>query len=106
MIANPPRVPRSEEGRIAIAWPEDLLHEPGRPDRVAGFLMRLVSGRPIIQYYSPRLRPKTAPHFTYEHLLVAARNLAEAVDVFHGQRNIIGDINESNVLVTKMPQSR
>ena len=101
MIANPPRVPRSEEGRIAIAWPEDILLEPGRPDRVAGFLMRLVSGRPIIQYYSPRLRPKTAPHFTYEHLLVAARNLAEAVDVFHGQRNIIGDINESNVLVTE-----
>ena len=47
------------------------------------------------------MRHKTAPHFTYEHLLAAARNLAAAVDIFHGQRNIIGDINESNVLVTE-----
>ena len=100
MIQNPPRIPPEEEGRVAIAWPEDTLLEPSS-NRVVGFLMSRVLGSPIIEYFNPLLRPKTAPHFTYEHLLAAARNLAESVDIFHGQRSVIGDLNESNVLVTE-----
>ena len=101
MIENPPRIPPEEEGRVAIAWPEDTLREPSRANRITGFLMRRVSGKPVIEYFNPLLRPRTASHFTYEHLLVVARNLAEAVDIFHGQHNVIGDLNESNVLVTE-----
>ena len=100
MIDNPPRIPPEEEGRVSIAWPEDTLLDPATGE-VAGFLMRRVSGSPIIEYFNPLRRPRTAPHFTYEHLLVAARNLAEAVGIFHGQRSVIGDLNESNVLVTE-----
>ena len=101
MIDNPPRVPTDEEDRIAIAWPEDLLLDPAMPGSAVGFLMRRVSGEPVIQYYSPGRRRSIAPSFTYEHLLATARNIARAVEICHGQRYVIGDINESNVLVSE-----
>ena len=100
MINNPPRVPLEEDANISIAWPADILADPGPNRYVLGFVMKRVSGRPAIEYYSPRKRRENSPHFTYEHLLVAARNLARAVEVCHGQRYVIGDINESNVLIT------
>ena len=100
MINNPPRVPVEEEANISIAWPADILVDPGPQKYVLGFVMKRVSGRPAIEYYSPRKRREKSPGFTYEHLLVAARNLARAVEVCHGQRYVIGDINESNVLIT------
>ena len=101
MIDNTPRVPSGEEDRIAIAWPEELLLDPATPGSALGFLMRRVSGRPVIQYYSPGRRRSVAPFFTYEHLLATARNIARAVEICHGQRYVIGDINESNVLVSE-----
>ena len=100
MIDNTPSVPPGEEDRIAIAWPEELLLDPAMPGSTLGFLMRRVSGRPVIQYYSPGRRRSLAPFFTYEHLLATARNIARAVEICHGQRYVIGDINESNVLVS------
>ena len=101
MIDNTPRVPPDEEDRIAIAWPEDILLDPAMPGSAVGFLMKRVSGRPVIQYYSPAQRRRSAPAFTYEHLLATARNIARAVEICHGQRYVIGDINESNVLVSE-----
>ena len=101
MIDNTPSVPPGEEDRIAIAWPEDLLIDPAMPGSALGFLMRRVSGRPVIQYYSPGRRRSLAPFFTYEHLLATARNIARAVEICHGQRYVIGDLNESNVLVSE-----
>ena len=101
MIDNPPRVPPGEEGRISIAWPEELLLDPARPSSAVGFLMRRVSGEPVIQYYSPGRRRSVAPSFTCEHLLATAMNIARAVEICHGQRYVIGDINESNVLVSE-----
>ena len=101
MINNPPSIPSGEEDKIFIAWPADILRDSN--NRVLGFVMRRVSGRPIIEYYSPRKRRETTLgfSFTYEHLLATARNLARVVEVCHGQRYIIGDLNESNVLVSK-----
>ena len=101
MIANPPRIPPGEEGRMDIAWPEDLLLDPGPSGRVAGFLMRRVSGKPSVECYSPLKRPDAAPLFTYEHLIATARNLARIVEICHGQRYVIGDVNESNALVSE-----
>ena len=101
MIDNPPRVPPGEEDRIAIAWPEELLLDSTPPGSAVGFLMRRVSGRPVIQYYSPAQRRRSASLFTYEHLIATARNIARAVEICHGQRYVIGDINESNVLVSE-----
>ncbi|MCY4653566.1 MAG: hypothetical protein OXC95_10435, partial [Dehalococcoidia bacterium] len=101
MIDNTPRVPPGEEDRIAIAWPEELLLDPAMISSAVGFLMRRVSGRPVIQYYSPAQRRRSAPSFTYEHQISTARNIARAVEICHGQRYVIGDINESNVLVSE-----
>ena len=101
MIGNQPGVPIDEEDRISIAWPEDLLlDDRASSGRVVGFLMRRVEGRPVNMCYSPLLRQKYIPHFNYEYLLTAARNIAKAVDIFHGNRFVIGDINESNIYVT------
>ena len=99
MVSNRPNVPIDEEDRISISWPEDLLYEPGSYNMVAGFLMRRVEGRPANTYYSPTLRQREASHFNYEYLLTAARNIARAVDIFHGNRFVIGDINESNIYI-------
>ena len=100
MIDNPPRIPDDEAGLIAIAWPEDVLLDPGRPRRVLGYLMRRVSGKPAVECYSPLRRPRAFPFFTYQHLLATARNLARVIEICHGQRYVIGDINESNALVS------
>ena len=99
MVSNRPNVPIDEEDRISISWPEDLMYEPGSYNVVAGFLMRRVEGRPANTYYSPTLRQREASHFNYEYLLTAARNIARAVDIFHGNRFVIGDINESNIYI-------
>ena len=101
MIDNTPRVPTGEEDHIAIAWPEDLLLDPAMPGSALGFLMRRVSGRPVVQYYSPVQRRRSAPHFTYEHQVATARNLARVVEICHGQRYVIGDINESNAIASE-----
>ena len=100
MIDNTPRIPDDEEGLIAIAWPEDVLLDPRDPDKVLGYLMRRVSGKPAIECYSPARRPVEFPHFSYEHLLAVARNLARVIEICHGQRYVVGDINESNALVS------
>ncbi len=100
MIDNPPRIPDDEEGLVAIAWPEDVLLDPGSPRRVLGYLMRRVSGKPAVECYSPLRRPRAFPFFTYERLLATARNLARVIEICHGQRYVIGDINESNALVS------
>ena len=102
MIDSPPDIPDYEEGSIAIAWPEEFLLDSGPPNAARGFLMKRVSGKPVVNYYSPGRRLQTVPGFNYEHLLATARNLARAVEVCHGQRYVIGDLNESNVLVSEI----
>src|SRR5436190_8933571 len=57
MIAHPPRDPMLARGHSSIAWPVDRLREVGGSRRVVGFLMPRVRGlRPLVQFYSPKLR--------------------------------------------------
>lgn len=99
MIANPPVDPLASSGRVSIAWATELVTDLGL---VVGFLMPKLDtskAKPIFQYYNPSERRKESPTFSYVSLLRTARNLARAVRSVHSRGYVIGDVNESNVLV-------
>ncbi len=94
MIANPPA------GPAAIAWPVDLLVDP--ESRVVGFLMPRACGvRPVFHYYNPGSRILHSPGFDYRRLHRTAYHLAAAVASLHESGYVIGDLNESNILVSE-----
>lgn len=95
MLASPPEG-IADGGHVAIAWPVELA-----PD---GFLMPridLAATVPLFQVYNPASRVQIAPGFTWRYLLRTARNVAAIVDSLHRAGYVIGDINESNLLVNK-----
>jgi DNA-binding helix-hairpin-helix protein with protein kinase domain len=101
MLANPPENPTASLGHISIAWPEDLLRTPDGKNSILGFLMPRIEGmRPIIDFYNPRTRRQHCPLFNYQYLLRTARNLAAAFAALHASGYCIGDVNESNILVS------
>jgi DNA-binding helix-hairpin-helix protein with protein kinase domain len=101
MIQNPPLDPLSGKGHASIAWPVDLLAEEKAPKRPVGFLMPRVNRvRPIIEFYNPKSRRASCPGFNYLYLHRTARNLATAIHALHVKGYVIGDVNESNILVS------
>jgi len=100
MLANPPADPMAGQGHASIAWPVDLLRTTDGKKDVVGFLMPRVSGlHPIIEFYNPGTRRKQCPLFNTPYLHRTARNLAAAVRALHARGYVIGDVNESNILV-------
>ncbi|MDC0835211.1 hypothetical protein POG22_19740 [Geitlerinema sp. CS-897] len=98
MYANPPDDPLRSQGHVSIAWPEDLLLQRGR---VVGFLMpRADGGFPLHTFYTPASRRDRCPLFNYLYLYRSARNLAAAASNLHARGYVIGDVNESNILVS------
>jgi serine/threonine protein kinase len=100
MLGNPPVDPMQARGHVSITWPVDLLEVP-RTERVIGFLMPRMglNMHPIVDFYDPKARLLSHPAFTYFHLIRAARNFISAVSALHAKRYVIGDINESNIMV-------
>jgi len=98
MIGSPPHDPTRAQGHVAIVWPEDLLDHAG--GGFAGFLMpRFDDMRRVCDLYTPRERRRSAPAFTYPYLHTTAQNLAAVIRAVHGRGYVVGDVNESNVLV-------
>lgn len=101
MLANPPEDPTALQGHASIAWPSELLLSSLDREQVAGFLMPLVKGTsPIIDFYNPKTRRREHPLFNYLYLLRTARNLAGCAAALHARGYVIGDINESNILLS------
>ncbi len=101
MLANPPDDPMAKQGHVSIAWPLDLLRTPDANRWVIGFLMPRAPGRrPLLEFYNPGKRRQVCPLFSYQYLHRTARNLAAAVGAIHARGYVIGDVNESNILVT------
>lgn len=99
MAANPPDDPTAASGHVSIAWVLDPLWQRGR---IIGFLMPRVSeGFPLHDVYTPRSRRDRCPFFNYQYLYRSARNLAAAVSRIHSRGYVIGDVNESNILVSR-----
>jgi hypothetical protein len=94
MMEDPPRL---DAASATLAWPADLLLD-GR-GRFAGFLMPRAEGPRVFEFYNPSTRRKAAPLCEYGLLHRAGANLAAAFDALHGRGYVVGDVNESNVLV-------
>ncbi|MDM8531316.1 hypothetical protein QUF63_09090 [Anaerolineales bacterium HSG25] len=94
MLANPPRQPHQH---TAIAWPTDLLYQN---DNFIGFLMPKVQGsEPVFNIYNPARRQKQGSQFNRQALHRIAHNLVTVVKAIHAKGHVIGDLNESNILV-------
>jgi DNA-binding helix-hairpin-helix protein with protein kinase domain len=99
MQANPPDDPTRAQGHASIAWPNDLLYTAG--GQLAGYVMVNVQNAvPLLLVFNPRSRARTLPSFNRRYLHRAARNLAAALGALHASNYIVGDLNESNVMVT------
>ncbi|MBD2138565.1 tetratricopeptide repeat protein [Anabaena sp. FACHB-1237] len=101
MLANRPTDPTANMGHISIAWPLELLETVDGSKNIIGFLMpKIERMRPIVDFYNPRTRRQYCPLFNYRYLLRTARNLASTFVALHTSGYCIGDINESNILVS------
>ena len=101
MLANPPDDPLAAQGKLSIAWPLDLLHTADAEAHFAGYLMPRVSeAPPLFHCYNPGSRRRFYPAFDYLALHRVARNLSAAVHALHSRGYVIGDVNESNILVS------
>lgn len=98
MAANPPDDPTRNQGHVSIAWMTDILFNGHR--KPVGYVMPKISGAiPIHRLYHPRTRRDNYIGFTWHYLHRTARNLASAVAAIHAKGYVIGDLNESNILV-------
>ena len=101
MVANPPVAAGGAGGHLAIAWPTELVVDS--QGRLEGFLMPridLAASVPLFQVYNPQSRLRIAPAFTWRYLMRTARNVAAIIDALHRAGYVVGDLNESNLLVT------
>ncbi|HLL48263.1 MAG TPA: hypothetical protein VK399_16295, partial [Longimicrobiaceae bacterium] len=81
-----------------FAWPLDLLRDGD--GRFAGLLLPRVDGKlRVFELYNPATRRERAPLFHHGLLHRAARNLSAAFHVLHEAGYVVGDVNESNILV-------
>ncbi len=90
---------RPELTKVA-AWPTALLHK-GQGGDVAGLLMPKVRGfSEAHALYSPAHRKTAFPQADWRFLTVAAHNCAAAFANLHEAGVVVGDVNQSNVLIS------
>jgi serine/threonine protein kinase len=100
MVADPPVNPTEHLNHPSIAWPTELLRDTAT-NQLVGFVMpRVRQMLPLSEVYNPRARRRQLPLFNYRYLVRTARNLCAAVQAVHQAGYVIGDLNESNVLVS------
>jgi len=89
-------------GHVSIAWPIDRLLTLDTSQRCVGFIMpRIPQTRSVFAFYNPKTRRQGSPLFHYRYLIRTARNLAAAFNALHAVGYVVGDINESNILVSE-----
>jgi len=101
MIGTPPADPTGSQGHISICWPKALLFNQAGAG--VGFLMHRVdvsTSVPVFRLYNPQDRQQIAPGFTWGYLLRTAANIASVVEAIHACGYVVGDLNESNFLVS------
>ena len=99
MRDHPPEDPTLPLGHHSLAWPVDLLYDSRR--NLVGYLMPQIREAVLmLEVFNPKLRAQVLPDFDVRYLLRAARNLAGALGALHERGYVVGDLNESNVLVT------
>jgi hypothetical protein len=92
MVAAPPATD-------SICWPREIVEVNGT---FAGFTMTalgLDGFRTWAELAHPADRRTSAPGFAVRYALAAARNLGVALEAVHRAGHVVGDVNESNILV-------
>jgi hypothetical protein len=98
MLTHRPAGASAGAGGRVFAWPLDLLRDGG--GRCVGLLLPRVDGKlRVFELYNPATRRDRAPLFHHGLLHRAARNLAAAFHELHEAGFVVGDVNESNILV-------
>ncbi len=101
MVARPPGEREGIDGHVNLAWPLELLYGTGSDALPIGFLMPHVARAvPLLEVFNPRLRAKVLPDFDRRYLFRTARNLAAVLATLHQAGYVVGDVNESNILVS------
>ena len=84
--------------RAVSAWPEEPIAAPR--GGIVGFLMPAVTdAKPLHELMSPKLRRTEFPAASFNLLVEVALSIAKALDAFHAQDLVVGDINGRNILV-------
>ena len=73
----------------------------GEGEPVGFTMQRVPDARPVHQVYQARSRQRFFPKADWAFLVRVARNLATCVHFVHEEGLVIGDLNESNVLVSQ-----
>jgi DNA-binding helix-hairpin-helix protein with protein kinase domain len=93
----------SPEITAIAAWPVATLHAtpgPGSDRPILGFLMpRLADHKELHKLSHPMDRLKNYPELGYDFLVHVAANVARAFDALHRAGIVVGDVNESGVMV-------
>jgi hypothetical protein len=98
MLTAPPADPTAASGHVSIPWPSTAVFDGA--DTLRGFLMpRLGEAKPLFEVFNPARRRAVAPGWDERYLYRAARNLASVLETIHRAGYVVGDLNESNVLV-------
>src|SRR5579884_96711 len=101
MLAHPPVDPTRQRGHVSIAWPVDRVCNT--QGNCIGFVMPFLDfsrSISLLKLYHPKDRAQSAPDFTWQYLMRTASNLASVVEALHTANYVVGDLNESNVLVS------
>jgi DNA-binding helix-hairpin-helix protein with protein kinase domain len=93
------RTINNDQLKTFTALPTRLLFDSSRK-RLAGFTMPYATGKlPIFQLIGPKSRKQHFPDKDYRFLCSVALNTAKAFAILHTQGIIVGDVNESGLLV-------
>ena len=82
-----------------VCMPVETLSLP-KSGEIVGFIMQNLTGWvSIFNLYHPSLRKEKFPDIQWDFLLNVARNIAAAFDEIHLHEYIIGDVNESGIMI-------
>ncbi|HEX2205064.1 MAG TPA: energy transducer TonB [Longimicrobium sp.] len=95
MVEHPPALPPG--GAVSLAWPGALLTDAR--ECFAGFVMPFAAGPRLFELYNPVTRRAQAPLFHWGLLHRGGARVAAAFDAVHAAGYVVGDVNESNLLV-------
>jgi DNA-binding helix-hairpin-helix protein with protein kinase domain len=83
-----------------VAFPLSVVRDES--GRFTGFLMKnVLEHKPLHEVYSPGSRKLHFPQADYRFLIRTAQNIAKAIASVHALGCVIGDINQSSILVSK-----
>lgn len=91
-------------GHRSIAWPNAALYEDSNKNKLIGFTMPLIdlnTFREVHWYCNPLDRQKLfGGSFTWLYLVMTACNISSAIAAVHEKGHCIGDLRETNILVS------